>query len=602
MGLFTNRCINPDCRHRVRKGSQFCPVCGSPAPKGLTVCGSCKAEVSSASKFCWRCGADLSKVAKPFIFDDRWARRPEDFAVRVDDQDVKGWLSKPLIIEHGTRALLFQAGKFKGEVGEGRYDIGGFLKRLNHFMIDLDTSVVLTDAGDVTIDLENAGLWTSDHFEVGTIGRLVLRIADADAMFVNLFKGANRIGVDDLEQQLAGETQMLLSGIVAGHKAEALFTDLDIRNQIESQLRETILPTLGRLGLELVQIRFISFAGEAYEELRQREGEVQVAGERAKLNQRLRETLTQDRMDAFKNEKDFEDFVRQTEHELGLKDVIRQDELVRLGSRLVFDRDREAILHRIEIEGIENDEAREQAWKQLLADERERDELHRRDLDRQLAEAKSLAEKRRIELDIERLEHAEDMRQAEDGIRLLRQVKDVEHEQAVRQQELEAKTLEARSKATAEALLSIVDGPVADRIAQLESLRARQNMSPDQILALAAEASPQAAEALARKYEADGRAGAELVEQLRQQLAQVRETDERHADRMERLTRVALSQMGDVAGTRARPVEPTQTVVAGTGAGRPIVINPPGSVGQCAHCGAGLEGDGQFCPQCGAKQ
>jgi len=46
--------------------------------------------VSSISKFCWKCGADLALVAKPVLADDRWARRPGEFAVLVADQDIKG--------------------------------------------------------------------------------------------------------------------------------------------------------------------------------------------------------------------------------------------------------------------------------------------------------------------------------------------------------------------------------------------------------------------------------------------------------------------------------------------------------------------------------
>ena len=611
MGLFTNRCVNPECGHRVRKGSQFCPLCGVSSPKGLTKCGSCGSEVGTISKFCWKCGADLSRVAKPFVLDDRWARRTGDVAVRIDDQDIKGWLTKPLYIEHGTRALLFQKGVYKGELGEGRYDMGGFLKRLNHFLVDQATSVVLVDAGDVVVDIENGDLWTADQTELGTVERLVLRICDPEAMFVNLFKGRNRIGLEDLEAEVAGEVQMLLSGIVRQYEANVLFTDLGIRTRIEEQLRETVAATLKRLGLELVQLRFIRFWGEAYEALRRERGELRVEEQKAdltiqrtRLGQRLRENLTQDRMDAFKSEKDFEAFVRQTEHEMGLKGVIRQDEMDRLKQRFQFERDREGILRRIEIEGIASDERREQAWKELLAEERQRDEGHRRDLERQLETAKSEADKRKIGLEVERLEHAEDVRQAEEGIRLLRQVKDVEHEEAVRKQELEAKTLEARSRATAEALLSIVDGPAADRLVNLENLRRQQQMTPDQILALAAQASPEAARALAKKYETEGQMSAERIRMLEKQIADQRQMADDYANRMERLMQVALSQMGDVAGTRARPVEPRQTVVASGGIGRPVVINPTGGepAGQCKHCGSPLQGDGTFCPQCGKKQ
>ncbi|MBI4604703.1 MAG: zinc ribbon domain-containing protein [Planctomycetes bacterium] len=612
MGLFTNKCLNPGCDHRVRKGSKFCPKCGSAAPRGLASCGGCGAEVRTSSKFCWRCGAELATVTKPLILGERWARHPEDFAVRVDDPDIKGCLVKPLVVEHGTRALLFQDGQFKGELGEGRYDMDGFLARLGRLLIDKNVSVVLVDAGDVALDLENGNLWTSDPFEVGSCARLVIRVRAPEVLFVNLFKGRSRVTLEDIEGQLAGEAQMVLSGIAAGHRAQDLFGNLGLRNQVEAQLRDAIQVTFQRLGLELAQLRFIDFTGEAFERLRTKQQELAVAEaeagqteQRAKLNQRLREVLTQDKMDAFKSEKDLEDFIRQTEHELGLKQVIRQDEMERLRQRFQFERDREGLLRRIEVEGIASDERREQAWKELLSEERQRDERHARELERGLGTARSAAERRKIEIEIERLEHEEDVRQAEEGLRLLRDVKAIEREEAVLEQELEAKRLAERSRATAEALLSIVDGPAAERIAQIEALRQQQKMTPEQILALAAAASPQAAEALAQKYRAEGQLSAEKARLLEQQIAEQRQMAEGYADRMERMMQTALTQMGGVATARARPVEPRQTVVVpGGGLGAPVVVAPgPTQAGAlCKHCGAPLEGAGEFCPSCGKKQ
>lgn len=612
MGLFTDKCTNPECDQRVRKGAKFCPKCGAAAPKGLASCGACGAEVRASGKFCHRCGADLAAVRKPVILDDRWARQPGDFAVRVDDQDVKGWLTKPLVIEHGTRALIFQAGKFKGEAPEGRYDLGGFLKRLNHFLADVAATVILMDAGDVPIDLEAGGLWTADRFEVGCLVRAVVQIDDPDALYVNLFKGGNHVTGAALREELLGEAQMLLAGIVARHPADALFSDVSIRNAIQSTLNENLSETLRRLGIKLVQLRFIGFSGEAYDRIRREEGELAVEArrvglseQRAKLTSRLRETLTQQKLEEFQSAKDFEEFVRQAEHELGLKGAIRADEMERLRSRFEFERDHEALLRRIEVESIADDAAREKAWGDLLAAEKQRDEQHARDLKRRLAEASNDAEKRRIELEIARLEHERDMQEARDGVALLKEVQDAEQDGLDREQQREAAMLEARSKATAQALMTIVDGPAADRIAELEKLRARESMSPEQILALAAEASPEAARALAAKYTADGEVSEVQVELLTKQLAEQRQMAEGHADRMERLMQTAMAQMGAVAGTAARPVDPKQTIVTGAGYGQPVVINPQSQgapPATCRHCGKPTEPGAAFCPECGKKQ
>ena len=630
MGLFTNRCIDRDCRHRVRKGSQFCPKCGANAPKGLAACGKCGAEVSTASRFCWECGSDLAAVAKPFIISDIWARGPEDFAVRVDDQDIQGRLTKPIIIEHGTRALFFQNGKCKGELREGRHSMGGFLRNLNNFMIDQRTSVVLVDAGDVLIDLENGDLWTSEKFEVRTVERLVMRIADPESMFVNLFKGRSRISLDEIESQLAGEIQMVLTGLVAQYTAEQLFSDINVRNQLEERLREEMAGTLGRLGLGLVQLRFVSFEGETYEKLRAERSQISetdqrtaMIAERARLNERLRETLTKDKMDAFKNEKDLEGFIRQTEHELGLKEVIRDDEMDRLKDRFSFERDREGLLRRIEIDAIKDDDRRESAWKELLAEEQQRDERHRRELERSLAVAENDAQKQEIELKMQHLDHEAQLRQkrldheeatrqarteqeldeqkADAGMKRLKEIKEMEREEDDAEHRRELEKLEAFSEASAQALIAITDGPAGEQIAKLEELRANQQMTPEQILAVTAQASPEAAKALAAKYESEGKLGEEKAKLLEQQLADQRQMAESNADRVERILHTALQQMGEVAGTRARPVEPKQTVVTPGGIGGPVVINPQSGLA-CKHCGGALDAGSAFCPHCGKKQ
>ena len=246
----------------------------------------------------------------------------------------------------------------------------------------------------------------------------------------------------------------------------------------------------------------------------------------------------------------------------------------------------------------------------------QRDERLRRDLVRQLDAARNAAEKRNVEREMQRLDHIEQMRQTEqehlqdlrearDGLDLLERTKEIEQDEADREQQREARTLETRSKATAEALLSIVEGPAAERIAQLGDLRRRQSMSPEQLLALAAEASPEAARALAKKYEAAGQVSAEQMSLLERQIADQRQMAEGYADRMERLMHVALSQMGDVASARARPTDTRQTVVVPAGGvGTPVVVNPQAGsqAAACRHCRGPLEPGGEFCPQCGKKQ
>ena len=680
--------------HRLRWGDKFCRVCGLPASTGTTVCGSCGKEVRSSSVFCWNCGKKLAEVAPAQFDTSRWARMPGDFVVRVDVEDVKGWLVKPLVIEHGLRALLFQAGKFVGELESGRYDVGGLAARLSNFMIDRAVSVVLMDAGDVSVDLRNGiqdldagsreledgvrdlekgvgdveegfadvegdvssfdevqkledapgdleegdryprkgNLWTADRVEIGTRSQLVIRVGEADTLFVNLIKGRARVTLDDLAGLLAGEVDMLLTGILGRYQSDQLFTNFDVRYEIEAQLRDHLGTTFSRLGLELVQLRFIDFTGPAYELLRKKRGDQQfyerdadITMQRYRLVQRLREAESHDKMHALKDGQELNDFLRQTEHELGLKKVIRDDEMGRLTDRLKIETEDarirleqqfkdeqycEHIIRMIEIQGIQDNDRRERAWKDELGRQQVLDERLHRKVDRWKDYEQARADVGDVWRGTKARDHDEDVREAHHGLDLLDRTKDIEFKDDRRRAELdvemERQRLEQRSKATAEALISIVDDPAADHLAELEQLRVKQNMSPEQILALAADASPHWAEALAEKYKAEGELDERVRQQLEARIEEQRELGEGQAERLERVTKTALEQMGWVASTRSVPGEPAPVVFPPPGMGGATSINIHSQISEshvtCVKCGATLEAEDDFCPKCGEQR
>lgn len=605
MGLFTSKCVNPECVSRIRRGHKFCPKCGQGSPVGKVQCASCHHEMRASAKFCSYCGAALESGATPAFTSERWARAAGDFASRIDVPDVKGWLVKPLLVEHGTRALLFHEGVLVGEVTPGRYDMDGLLKRVGNLEVGRPTSIVLVDGGDVCLGLENGDLWTSDKCQVGTSLQLVVRVNVVDALFQNVIKGQARVLVDEIEEALAQEVQMVLAGLVGRFPAEALFPAMDARYEIEGELREHLRTTLSRLGLELVQLRFIDFVGEAYEELRQRQSSLQVdtaktdvRAQRNILNQRIRELLTQDKMDAFSSEKDLGDFIRQTEHELGLKDVVREDELKRLGERFRFEGGRESVLRRLEIARIENDDRREQAWQQLRAEEEEEDERHKRRIDRELQTARSDEEKAKVQARIDETEHEQDLREARDGLDLLQKTKDLEQAELDRESERKLKELKAFDEVDARALVAILDGPAAERVTRLEEFRVKKELSPEQLLAIAAETNPAAAQPLAAKYAAEGLASAEVVRRLEQQVKDQREMSEGYADRMERIMQTGLEQMGRVASDRAESSQAPQVVGVPLGGGERSVAG----ASACSKCKNAIEASDSFCPQCGSRR
>jgi hypothetical protein len=611
MGIFSDRCMKGDCPGRVPKTARFCRICGTPAPDADTNCGRCGATVAMSSKFCWSCGADLAQMRKSPLFGNRWVRGPDDFAIRVDEWDLKGFLTKGLNVEHGTTGMIFQQGRFCGYIESGSYDMNGFLKKLNHFNQTTPTSVVLVDVGDVELHVEAVKLRSKGQLDVDAILKAVVRLKDPDPFFTNAFKGRNHLTVGYLGNSLADELRLALQAYVGARPVAELYGNANLRSDVEQQVQSEMEPLLQRIGLELVQLRFVDFFCPTYDPIRQKEAELyidtrnaDIQTDRLKLTQRMRKTLTAEKMDELKAGKEFEDFVRQTEHEMGIKDMMRADEMDRLSREFTFTRDKTVLLQEIEIAGIRDEHERLRIRENLIAKIENENLQHKAELDQKLAQSKNDLEIKKLKLQEDRLESEQDFWEAEKAIELRRRSQLVQLEVEEKKQQIEAKTLEDRSKASAQALLSILDGPAADRIMRLEQLRAREKLSPDQIIAMTAADSPQVAQVLAEKYRKEAAVTDERFNQLKEFMARQDQSHKEAADRLERVMNVALQQMGATATTRAQAPHSSQTVVTPSGGmGAPVVIAPQVPVGEkpCPKCNKMIPSDSRFCPNCREK-
>ena len=551
MGIFSDKCINPECNGRVLKAAKFCRLCGSPASDADTNCGRCGAVVATSSKFCWKCGIKMTDQQKPMLFDNRWIRDKGDFAIRVEECDIAGFLTKGLIVEHGTRGMVFQKGRFCGYVDSGMYDVNGFLKKVNIFSQTSPTSIVLMDTSNVELHVETVRLYSKEQMMVDVTLKLIVKLNDPEKMYTNAFKSQNRLTINCLAGVLSEELHSSLQAYISTKSIQQLYSNTVIRREVEEQIQAELKVILEQIGFDVVQLRFIDLFCQDYEQIREEQAKlyinrrrVDISEDRLKLAQRIRESLTDDRMNNVKTEKDFEDFVRQTEHQLGLKEIIRVDEMDSLKRRFGRNRNKDILAHQIEMEGIKNKAVREEAYKNLEA----RIENFKKKKNAEREDALNKAETRDT---IKRIESKRDIEEATAGIELLRQVQNAELTRKEREQKIEAERLKARSEASAQALLSILDGPVAKRIADLEKLRIKQKLTPEQLIVMTAADSSDVAQALAEKYKAEAAISNERFEQFENFIVQQQKTSTDSGNRLERVMNVALQQMGNVATTHA---------------------------------------------------
>ena len=505
---------------------------------------------------------------------------------------------------------MFQRGRFCGYVDPGNYDVNGFLKKVNNFNQTTPTSVVLVETGDVELHLEAIKLYSKEQMEVDATFKALVRLNDPEKLYTNAFKSRKQLSVGYLEGSLTDELRSALQTYVGSKSVQELYSNAEIRQDVERQMQLELEPILERIGLAMVQLQFVDFFSPAYDPIREEEAghyidtrKADIEIDRLKLAQRLRKEMATDKMDEIKNENYLEDFIRKTEHELGLKDVIRGDEMDKLKRQFAFNRNKELVTQQIEIEGIKSEHVRNETRLNLIAKIDNTNLEHQAKLQQDLVQAKSDLEVKRIKLQIDRLESEQDFWEAEQAIELRRKSQLTELEVQEKEDELEAKKLQERSKASAQALLSILDGPAAERIMKLEELQAKEKLTPDQIVAMTAAESPQLAQVLAEKYKAEAAINEDRFKQLQEFMAKQEIAAKDSADRLERVMNASLQQMGATATTRAQAPSSQTVVTPGGMGGAPVVISPRGPTGEnpCPKCKKVIPADSRFCPNCREK-
>ena len=650
------------CGAENDKKSKFCSQCGSPLAG--VVCSNCGMTIRANYKFCPNCGAPITQFteqgsrAVPTAEEKGkirvWQRNPNDFAQRFEVSDIKGFFSKKLTVMPGTKALFLQGGRFSGELPPGTYTVGGLIQVIKTLNLAEKATVILVDDSDVGLDFNIGGLRTRENFDAGVKGKIVVNIEEPILFFNNLMKGREHIAITDIEVMLRDEMRNLLQSKIKQYSFEDLYGNLDLKKELEQDFEHLLKTTLSRVGLKPVYMPYFDYdesywkdlieaRGESARELIQKreqikqdaemqlveyeqsiaakekaltfekaEYEIEVEKEgledkRLGLTKRMRARLTDDKMDELRNAEELEKFL----HELDRDKVIRENEMIDL--KRIFEENREdrAFARELMLKRVE------QGYELDMEMERH---LHKLEMERKAHELK---------LEKERKEDEEDARAAREGIGLLREMKAVKREDVAgyqrleleklqREAELEEQRLKARSAATDEALISMVEGKQAEHLSELARMKLATGLTDEQILALGARDSAAIAEAFKEKYKS--KSAEEIMKMYEDRLGDkdafvraIQEMADRGGDRIERMAAKALEQMGTTAATRAQGVAPGgTTVVTGGGGGQPVVVGgapqasaPPvqevKKVVICPECNAELPSGTKFCTNCGAR-
>jgi hypothetical protein len=202
--------------------------------------------------------------------DNVWVRNERDFAVRVEERDLRLIRDSGLRVEEGTRALLLEDGKLVETLRAGFIDMkshkGGLIWRL--FRTPERLVVILTDDADAIIEFAYDRLVTRDNREVAVSVELVFAIEHPALFFKNLMRSRNRVMYAEFERRYSREVSDALVEAVGEKTFDDLGQTRDLKSDIAVSLDNHLNTSLKSDGLKLVSVRSVRWTGEDLDRLR----------------------------------------------------------------------------------------------------------------------------------------------------------------------------------------------------------------------------------------------------------------------------------------------------------------------------------------------
>jgi hypothetical protein len=392
--------------------------------------------VPGDKKFCSKCGKPLAESAAPQLTGNRWARRVEDFATKIEVDDVEGFFSKGLIVEAGTKAIFFVNGSISGILEPGKYDMGGLIQKIKNVFSSKSTTAVLVETGDVELHFSMSDLVTRVPIKLVAESRLVVQMDNPTLFFENMMKGRQNYPLDELKGFLEGELRNCLGEIIGGKSVGELSTSLTFKQEIEQSVAHHLARTFERKGLTFVQVRIFNFrharmnsVTDKMEEywLQAQDMEAQIAGEGAMMGVERR-VMNLETAKALAEVEVYEERARVFERMRKAVATVEKEKLTNEDDlrKLIEDLDKGKLLRQEEIEALQRS----------YTEKREDHELAREHLVQKMKLEQAIEEARAL------YQGAASVEQTLTGIARTDELAQQEHELAMRRKALESKQAE----------------------------------------------------------------------------------------------------------------------------------------------------------------
>lgn len=200
------------------------------------------------------------------IQNDRWAVSPEDYAVRITIPDLKGYFDKiplfgkapkgrTLVIEPGTRALIFDDGVLLGEADPGAYTLESLEQRLQ-FWRKKQATVFLTRGEDQVLKSTISNVPCLEGVCSDFSFQWTLQMNDVLAFMSNLMGANAGVSILELQKMLGPMVAQAIRETVGQHSFDEV-GKAEFTSVLADGMRSRIDVRLKRYGLVFQDLQWV---------------------------------------------------------------------------------------------------------------------------------------------------------------------------------------------------------------------------------------------------------------------------------------------------------------------------------------------------------
>jgi serine/threonine protein kinase len=186
--------------------------------------------------------------------DHRWHLPAQQFASRLDLDDVETFFHDNLLIEEGTRALVLENGQHLGEVPSGQYTLASFSERLPDWSQHHATVILIRAPGE-QLEISCQNIPTRDNIQVNVFFHLQVSVKDPESLLQNMPGSNSTMAVEKLQETIQKILQMAAWETIKVHSLEDLGQIVGDRIQENKGMQVR----LDAKGIQLVQLQLFSF-------------------------------------------------------------------------------------------------------------------------------------------------------------------------------------------------------------------------------------------------------------------------------------------------------------------------------------------------------